>query len=139
MAQPAVTAMGVMAFLSRGHLPEQGPYGEHIGRAIDFVLSTQRRRGYFSLRPVVPPAQHLTPAQTVIYNHAIAGLMLGEVYGSVPGIDPGKLNRRCTVLWSTIAKCSREPETAARILVGGGTVTPKVRRLHRTCRSPDGH
>lgn len=85
VAQPAVTAMGVMAFLSRGHLPDQGPYGEHISRAIDFVLSTQRRRGYFSLRPVVPPAQHLSPAQTVVYNHSIAGLMLGEVYGMCSG------------------------------------------------------
>lgn len=85
IAQPAVTAMGVMAFLSRGHLPDQGPYGEQISRAIDFVLSTQRRRGYFSLRPVLPPAQHLTPAQTVVYNHSIAGLMLGEVYGMCSG------------------------------------------------------
>ncbi|MCG8653787.1 MAG: terpene cyclase/mutase family protein, partial [Pirellulales bacterium] len=85
IAQPAVTSFAVMAFLSRGHLPDQGPYGENISRAIDFVLSTQRRRGYFSLRPVVPPAQHLTPSQTVIYNHSIAGLMLGEVYGMCSG------------------------------------------------------
>ena len=81
IAQPAITSLAIMAFLSRGHLPDQGPYGENISRAIDFVLSTQRRRGYFSLRPVIPPSQHLTPAQTVVYNHSIAGLMLGEVYG----------------------------------------------------------
>lgn len=85
IAQPAVTAMAVMAFLSRGHLPDQGPYGQQISRAIDFVISTQRRAGYFSLRPVIPPSQHLTPAQTVIYNHSIAGLMLGEVYGMCSG------------------------------------------------------
>ena len=85
IAQPAVTAMAVMAFLSRGHLPDQGRYGTQISRAIDFVLSTQRRRGYFSLQPVIPPAQHLTPSQTVIYNHSIAGLMLGEVYGMCAG------------------------------------------------------
>lgn len=85
IAQPAVTSLAVMAFLSRGHLPDQGPYGENISRAIDYVLSTQRRRGYFSLRPVIPPAQHLTPSQTVVYNHSIAGLMLGEVYGMCSG------------------------------------------------------
>lgn len=83
--QPAVTAMGVMAFLARGHLPDQGRYGEQISRAIDFVLSTQRRRGYFSLLPVLPPVEHLKPSQTVIYNHSIAGLMLGEVYGMCSG------------------------------------------------------
>ena len=47
--QPAVTSLAVMAFLSRGHMPDEGRYGQHISRAIDFVLSTQRRRGYFSL------------------------------------------------------------------------------------------
>lgn len=84
-AQPAVTSLAIMAFLSRGHLPDQGPYGEQISRAIDFVLSTQHRRGYFSLLPVAPPAHHLLPSQTVTYNHSIAGLMLGEVYGMTTG------------------------------------------------------
>jgi hypothetical protein len=77
--------MAVMAFLSRGHVPDQGRYGRQISRAIDFVLSTQQRRGYFSLLPVTPQQQHLSPAQTVHYNHAIAGLMLGEVYGMTSG------------------------------------------------------
>lgn len=84
-AQPAVTSMAIMAFLSRGHMPDQGRYGRGISQAIDFVLSTQRRRGYFSLLPVTPPAQHLSPSQTVTYNHSIAGLMLGEVYGMTSG------------------------------------------------------
>lgn len=84
-AQPAVTSLAIMAFLSRGHMPDQGKYGRHISAAIDFVLSTQRRRGYFSLLPVTPPAQHLSPSQTVTYNHSIAGLMLGEVYGMTSG------------------------------------------------------
>lgn len=84
-AQPAITSLAVMAFLSRGHLPDQGPYGAKISRAIDFVLATQHRRGYFSLLPVAPPAQHLRPAQTLTYNHAIAGFMLGEVYGMTSG------------------------------------------------------
>lgn len=84
-AQPATTAFGVMAFLSRGHTPDQGRYGATISRAIDFVLATQSRRGYFSLLPVVPPGGHLSPTQTVHYNHSIAGLMLGEVYGMTSG------------------------------------------------------
>lgn len=85
IAQPAVTSLAVMAFLSRGHLPDQGRYGTTISKAIDFVLATQKRQGYFSLLPVVPPSNHLTPSQTVIYNHSIAGLMLGEVYGMTAG------------------------------------------------------
>lgn len=74
-----------MAFLARGHSPDQAPYGEQLSKAIDFVLSTQQRRGYFSLRAVVPPGGHLTPGQAVVYNHSIAGLMLGEVYGMSSG------------------------------------------------------
>jgi hypothetical protein len=84
-AQPAVTSLAVMAFLSRGHLPDQGRHGTKLSRAIDFVLSTQRRHGEFSLLPVEPPASHMLPGQTSTYNHSIAGLMLGEVYGMTSG------------------------------------------------------
>ena len=49
VGQPAVTSLAVMAFLSRGHLPGQGRYGQQINRAIDIVLDQQSRRGYFSL------------------------------------------------------------------------------------------
>ena len=58
--QPAITSLAVMAFLSRGHMPDEGRYGKQISQAIDFVLSTQKRRGYFSLLPVAPPASHLS-------------------------------------------------------------------------------
>ncbi len=95
-AQPAVTSFAVMAFLSRGHMPDEGKYGAQISRAIDFVLSTQRRRGYFSLLPVTPPVGHLSPAQTVNYNHSIAGLMLGEVYGMTRGERSTKIEAAIT-------------------------------------------
>ncbi|MDP1796161.1 MAG: prenyltransferase/squalene oxidase repeat-containing protein [Planctomycetaceae bacterium] len=90
-AQPAVTSLAIMAFLSRGHMPEAGRYRRQLAQAIDFVLSTQRSRGYFSLLPVNPPSSHLSPAQTVHYNHAIAGLMLGEVYGMTTGERSDKI------------------------------------------------
>jgi len=83
--QPAVTSLAVMSFLSRGHIPEHGRYGARLSKAIDFVLATQRRHGEFSLLPVEPPAAHMLPGQTSTYNHAIAGLMLGEVYGMTSG------------------------------------------------------
>ena len=95
-AQPAVTSLAVMAFLSRGHMPDEGPYGKHITKAIDFVLSTQKRRGYFSLLPVAPPVSHMSPAQTVTYNHSIAGLMLGEVYGMTSGERSARIEAALT-------------------------------------------
>lgn len=96
VAQPAITSLAIMAFLSRGHTPDQGKYGKQISLAIDFVLSTQKRRGYFSLLPVVPPAGHMTPGQTVTYNHSIAGLMLGEVYGMTSGERSAKIETALT-------------------------------------------
>lgn len=85
VAQPAVTSLAIMAFLSRGHVPDHGRYGEQISKAIDFVLSTQKRRGYFCLLPLTPSGGTPNTSQTVHYNHAIAGLMLGEVYGMTTG------------------------------------------------------
>ena len=79
--QPAITALCTMAFLSRGHLPGQGRYGKQIDRAIDFVLSTQRDDGLFSYRRPVKPVVSNQPSHTALYNHAIAGLLLAEVYG----------------------------------------------------------
>ena len=84
--QPGVTVLCVLAFLSRGHLPGHGPYGRQIDRAIDFVLSTQRSSGLFSyMKPEPGPLVYAGASQTALYNHGIAGLMLGEVYGMTAG------------------------------------------------------
>jgi len=40
-AQPAVTSLAIMAFLSRGHIPDQGRYGRQLTKAIEFVLTTR--------------------------------------------------------------------------------------------------
>ena len=85
IGQPAVTSLCVMAFLSRGHQPGFGPYGQQLNRAIDFVLSCQKNDGLFCYLAPGPNFDLGTPTQTGAYNHAIAGLMLGEVYGHVTG------------------------------------------------------
>lgn len=80
--QPAVTGLCVMAFLSRGHTPDNGPFASTLERAIDYVLSTQRDDGMLCLdKPAGPWGQNLA-THTGLYNHAIAGTMLAEVYGA---------------------------------------------------------
>jgi hypothetical protein len=83
--QPAVTSLFVMAFLSRGHQPGAGPYGARLNRAIDFVISCQMDDGLFSQQ--IPGVNYVRrqASHTALYNHAIAGLMLGEVYGQITG------------------------------------------------------
>ena len=88
--QPAVTALAVMAYISRGHMPGEGPYGELLAKAINYVLSQQKKSGIFSHMELDPAKINVIPstannefeemaAQT--YSHAICMLMLGEVYG----------------------------------------------------------
>jgi hypothetical protein len=84
-AQPAVTSFCVLAFLSRGHQPGPGPYGRQLQRAIDYVLSCQKDDGLLCLDTPGPNWQFEKASHTASYNHAIAGLMLGEVYGQVSG------------------------------------------------------
>jgi len=83
--QPAVTSLGVMAFLSRGHQPGLGLYGQRISRAVDFVLACQMANGLITFVPPGQVHQDQGASHTAVYNHAIAGLMLGEVYGQVSG------------------------------------------------------
>ena len=84
--QPGVTSLCVLAFLSRGHLPGKGPYGRQTDRAVDFVLSTQQSNGLFShVRTQPGNVVYASASQTALYNHGIAGLMLGEVYGMTDG------------------------------------------------------
>ena len=91
--QPGVTSLAVMAYLSRGPQPGVGRHGELLDRAIDFVLSCQQADGLFSKG--VPGETHdsFGPAHAASYNHAITGLMLGEVYGQVTGERAGKVKQ----------------------------------------------
>ncbi|MBX3436923.1 MAG: terpene cyclase/mutase family protein [Planctomycetaceae bacterium] len=74
--QPAVTSLCAMAFLARGHVPDEGEYRETLGRAVDYVLGSQTADGTI-MRNIDGRGSQFEAN----YNHAIAGLMLGEVYG----------------------------------------------------------
>ncbi len=77
IGQPAVTSFCVLAFLSRGHTPVEGPYAKQLRQAIDYILSHQRDDGLIC--KITRNHPHYTV--TGSYNHAINGLTLCEVYG----------------------------------------------------------
>ena len=79
--QPGITGLCVMAFLSKGETPGEGPEGKRLSRAIDFVLSCQREDGLLSLVAPEPSHVHDGASHACNYNNAIAGLMLSEAYG----------------------------------------------------------
>lgn len=88
MAQPAATSLAVMAYISKGHMPGEGPYGAQLDRAIDYVLRSQQPDGLLAaagagtrLSGDYQVANGAAAGKTANYNHGIAGLMLTEVYG----------------------------------------------------------
>ena len=45
--RPAVASLAGLAFLANGHLPgDNGPYGETVARALNYVMSSMARDGY---------------------------------------------------------------------------------------------
>jgi len=69
-----IPALAGMAFLSKGHLPTEGPYAEALNRSIDFVLANQSKEGLF---------EKGNAGSGPMYAHNIATLFLSEVSGMV--------------------------------------------------------
>jgi hypothetical protein len=69
MPHLGVTSLAGMAFLSGGHLPGQGPYGDVVQDALDFVLKAVREDGYIIFNG------------SRMYSHAFSLLFLAEAYG----------------------------------------------------------
>ena len=77
----AITALAGMAFLSKGYLPGEGPYGENINRSLDYVLTCADNNGYFGGK-----------SGGQMYAHSIATLFLSESSGMVDAARQKKLD-----------------------------------------------
>ena len=73
-----IPALVEMTFLSKAHLPTEGPYAEALNRCIDFVLANQKGDGLF---------EKGNAGTGPMYAHNISTLFLSEVSGMV---DPGR-------------------------------------------------
>lgn len=67
---PAITSFAVLAFLSQGHVPDQGVYGKELAKAQRFLLSCARDDGYL-----------VGTRGGNMYAHAMASLALAELWG----------------------------------------------------------
>lgn len=65
---PAVTSLAIMAFLSAGHVPGEGPYQANLDKGIRWLLAQQREDGLFS-----------SGEYGEMYHHGISTMMLCEV------------------------------------------------------------
>ncbi len=65
---PAISGLVMTAFMSCGHVPGEGPYGELLQKGLDHILTRQEANGSFA-------------AHGQMYGHGIITLMLAEVVG----------------------------------------------------------
>src|SRR5438445_10047019 len=61
----AITGLSVMAFLSAGHVPGEGKYGDTIKKGVEWVLKQQQTNGLIA-----------TQRHYEMYQHGICTLML---------------------------------------------------------------
>jgi prenyltransferase beta subunit len=66
----AITSFALLAFLSQGHLPNQGTYGPEVAKGCRFLLASAREDGYLA-----------GPRGGNMYCHAMATLALAELWG----------------------------------------------------------
>jgi hypothetical protein len=75
-----LVSMGALAFLSAGHTPGRGKYGDVIDKALDYVLRNARPNGLLNI----------AGQQRDMYNHGLAAFVLGQAHGMTgdPRISP---------------------------------------------------
>ncbi|MBI2933348.1 MAG: terpene cyclase/mutase family protein [Planctomycetes bacterium] len=96
-APVATTAIAGLAFLAGGHLPERSRYGEHVRRAVQYLLSKRGRSGRG--RGYVNEGQSRGAGGSGMHGHGYAILFLAEVYGmtgSMPEVDTETLKEAVT-------------------------------------------
>src|SRR5262249_51473332 len=71
---PAISSLAIMAFLSAGHVPGEGPYGDVVEKGVRWILAQQDGNGLIA-----------SVATYEMYHHGICTLMLAEVAGMTQG------------------------------------------------------
>ena len=112
-ATAAATGLATMAFMARGHVPGQGPYGDTLNRGIDAIIGLQARDGLIG-----------SASNGVMYEHGICTVALCEAYGMLD-------ERRQNLAKNAISKAVRVILDAQRVAKsaddqGGWRYTPQA-------------
>jgi hypothetical protein len=97
---PAITGLAVMAFLSAGHTPGEGPYGDTVEKGVRWVLAAARQDGLVAI-----------DSQQEMYHHGICTLMLAEVAGMTDDSLGAEVRQK---LEKAVAVILRAQRTAGR-------------------------
>lgn len=66
-----LVGMGALAFMSAGHAPGRGKYGQPLKKALDYVTNNAKPSGLLNT----------ADAQRDMYNHGLATFVLGQAHG----------------------------------------------------------
>jgi hypothetical protein len=72
----AITSFALLAFMSNGHVPNQGLYGPEVGKGVKYLLSIARDDGYL-----------VGPKGGNMYCHGMAALALTQAFGMTQDED----------------------------------------------------
>lgn len=84
----AITSFAILAYMSNGHVPNQGVYGNEVSKAVRYILSASRDDGY-----LVHPSSGGN-----MYCHGMATLALTQVWGMTGDEEVRKVLRRAVNL-----------------------------------------
>jgi prenyltransferase beta subunit len=79
----ALTGFVLLAFMSNGHIPNQGDYGKNVANGVKYLLSTCRDDGYL-----------VGHKGGNMYCHGMATLALTQVYGMTGDEDVKKVTKK---------------------------------------------
>ena len=111
-----------MAFLSKGHMPTEGPYAANINRCIDYVLRHQERNGLFV-------AGHAGSGP--MYAHNISTLFISEVSGMVDPERQKRIKEALPRALQLILRAQRVPKSSRH--QGGWRYHPGSRDSDTSC------
>src|SRR5215207_524681 len=94
---PAITSLAVMAFLSAGHVPGEGRYGDAVEKGVRWVLETQKPNGLLA-----------SDGSHEMYHHGICTLMLAEVAGMTDGPLADEVRRKLEKAVAVILRAQRK-------------------------------
>jgi hypothetical protein len=75
-----LVGVGALAFLSTGHMPGVGRYGDHCGRALEYIVKNAKPSGLLNV----------ADQRRDMYNHGLATFVLGQAYGMTSDARVGR-------------------------------------------------
>lgn len=83
----AITALALLAFMSNGHVPNQGDYGREVSKGVRYLIACTRDDGYV-----------VGPRGGNMYCHGFATLALSQVFGMTGDEDVKKTLKKAVDL-----------------------------------------